>query len=201
MSQQRNILMTAKATTQPEYVYFDVACCNTTKYVSNTFTKVVYKFRSAGVNNLSWGFGTRVSNTGDDCFTVQLIVNTTAIASRLRGSGYSYNCGSFANDIEYEYDGTNVKFNGVIMGSPGVGFPTCTHSLYIGAINNNGSITSSTTAFSGRFYRLTFYDANGIVYDFQPWKDSSNVMCIKEIVSGDLIYPYYGNFLEVDPNA
>lgn len=200
MSQLKNIMSIQQATPQPEKIYFDYACADLGVYITSSITKIEAKYKSKGLNNLSWLCGTRVSNTSEDCFTVQLIVSSNAIASRIKGAGYSYSIGDYSILVEYEYNGVDVKFNGSVMGSPNVGIPNCVNSLYIGAINNNGQITTNATAFSGDMYYLRASDANGYVFNFIPWKQGGTLY-LKDTVSGNLVSPYYGNFYEADPNA
>jgi hypothetical protein len=72
--------------------------------------------------------------------------------------------------------------------------------MYIGAINNNGSITADSTAFSGYFYYWRASDANGYVCNIVPWLENDTYY-VKDLVTNTLISPYYGYFDRDDSDA
>lgn len=200
MSQERNILMLPKGSPQPQSLYFDNACFDTGKYITPSLTKIEAKFRVKLVNIPCWFFGTRNLNATGDRFTLQITGGSNSINNYIEESTFQNSVLTLHQTIEYSYDGSDIYINGALWDSPNMGFPTCGNTLFVGALNNNGSITTSGASFNGEFYYLRGYDGNGIIFEFIPWYENG-VYYVKETISNTLISPYYGTFYGSDPTT
>lgn len=78
--------------------------------------------------------------------------------------------------------------NGTIVGGvQGVSSYTKTYSLGLFNLKSAGTI-GSATACKMKLYRFRIYESDTLVHDFVPWKDGSDVVCLKDTVTGDLKY-------------
>lgn len=68
------------------------------------------------------------------------------------------------------------------------GSATQTYSLYLFGLNQGGSDYGFLTRGNVRIYRFRIYEGSILVHEFIPWKDSSNVVCMKDTVTGNLKY-------------
>lgn len=63
-----------------------------------------------------------------------------------------------------------------------------TNSIYIFGLDQGGSNYGSITNCTMKFYRLKIWESNILVHEFVPWKDSNDIVCLKDTVTGDLKY-------------
>lgn len=62
---------------------------------------------------------------------------------------------------------------------------TSTRSLYLFALHNVDSVEAPCPCF---LYRARFYENDTLAMELLPWVDGNNVVCLKDTISGNLIY-------------
>ena len=76
-----------------------------------------------------------------------------------------------------------------IFGNPITGGTvTSIYNLYLFSLNQGGSDLGSLVHCTMKLYRFRIYENDTLAHEFVPWKDSNNVVCLKDTVTGDLKY-------------
>lgn len=72
---------------------------------------------------------------------------------------------------------------GVFYGDSNV---TGSYNLTIFTLNTGGSISTNYTTM--KLYRFRIYEGDTLVHEFVPWTDANDVVCLEDLVTGDIKY-------------
>ena len=68
------------------------------------------------------------------------------------------------------------------------GTVTSSYPLYLFSVDQGGSDGGSNVHCTMKLYRFRIYEGDTLVHEYVPWVDGSDVVCLKDTVSGNLFY-------------
>lgn len=147
-------------------------------------TNYLCKFRVKAVANNPTVFGTIYKPPGCE-FRINLFAGTTG----LQKSRYAVSIGISGGGINIDHDTSVVSIIPVNSPCPDSDNPSTYPLAIFGQYAGNSTGNVGNTEGRYEFYGLKCYDQNGnLIKKYVPWLDDNNVPCVRELISGDLIY-------------
>lgn len=154
-----------------------------TDYVSNSNTRfeMICNFQNKNSYPVIFGGGSSYVNVGWNGVSGHVQFATSNYASINFSNYYSKKC-----VVELQSNRFKVEAeNGNITGIASI-YTLGNNTRNTGIFQNVGGAASNFT--SMKLYRFRIYESNVLVREFVPWTDANDVVCVKETVSGNLLY-------------